>query len=991
MPVAVPFSSGPAYPSPDQPDKYAAQRAIDGDPQTFCCLLDDTLTGDDGSTMPPRAAAPVTGHIVFDLGGKTRIAGAVLTARHDGGPFNPKQLDFFCYADDDPANNAVADDLEHDGDIRQLLAGQALGPLRAGESATVHWPPVTTRYVGLRVEGSYESGGHHYNFQLGEIEFLVAQLESDVAARAIAESGPAGRLLGEQLAELDSPEVPERRSGVAPVDCQSCRVRAAGAAAGQPAIRRRAPGPRVPSAGCRRAVSRAIRQPPPRAIDQTGLAEPRFEPLAADLELLQHEALVRRNPLLACGKLLFVKRFTYRTGWYYSEFMQAGRAGGNLCVLSLDDGRVTELVPEWKDAIFDRYDLSFDGQRVVFGCRPAPGRPFRLYEVGVDGQGLRQLTDDPPGEAERLASYGLTPGVNELGPWRKHTDDFHPCYLPDGGICFASSRCERGVLCDVADNLSVNVLYRVDGNGGRMTVLSNGALSESTPAVMNDGRILYTRWEYVDKGVIAAQDLWAMRPDGSASGEVYGGHHEFPPVLIHGQPIPGRHDQFVCTATMHHPFAVGPILKIDTSRDIRTVQPIQNLTPDTGLSVEGEPGFPVGECYTHLREGVWVKDNRGPLFCDPYPLSDKFFLVTCNPDQPWNHETAYGLWLIDEFGNRVRIYHDPAISCWQPIPLRSRPVPPVLPAVAAGSAPGHEVLPPKPEALARDSSATLVLSNVYDGLEGVEPGEIRYLRIWEQVPRPWTAHRFWPDDATLGQNAVISMYAHIYVRVLHGIVPVEADGSAHFQVPADRNLFLQAVDKDFLEVQRMRTFVNLRPGESRSCIGCHEPRNQTPSRGVPLALLRAADHPGPQPGETVPRSLYYPTDIQPILDQHCVGCHGGDKTEGGIVLSGEPTTFFNRSYETIMAGKWIAYIQEFVGPQPRAQKTNVTPLPPKALGSHASRLIQLIRAGHYDVTLPQDQWVRLVTWVDANGPYYGSYFGRRNLKYQDLPDFRPVP
>jgi hypothetical protein len=284
-----------------------------------------------------------------------------------------------------------------------------------------------------------------------------------------------------------------------------------------------------------------------------------------------------------------------------------------------------------------------------------------------------------------------------------------------------------------------------------------------------------------------------------------------------------------------------------------------------------------------------------------------------------------------------------------------------------------------------------VLSNVYDGLEGVEPGEIRYLRIWEQVPRPWTAHRFWPDDATLGQNAVISMYAHIYVRVLHGIVPVEADGSAHFQVPADRNLFLQAVDKDFMEVQRMRTFVNLRPGESRSCIGCHEPRNQTPSRGVPLALLRAADRPGAQPGETVPRSLDYPTDIQPILDQHCASCHGGEKTEGGIVLSGEPTTFFNRSYETIMAGKWITYIQEFVGPQPRAQKTNVTPLPPKALGSHASRLIQLIRAGHYEVTLPQDQWVRLVTWVDANGPYYGSYFGRRNLKYRDLPDFRRAP
>jgi hypothetical protein len=280
---------------------------------------------------------------------------------------------------------------------------------------------------------------------------------------------------------------------------------------------------------------------------------------------------------------------------------------------------------------------------------------------------------------------------------------------------------------------------------------------------------------------------------------------------------------------------------------------------------------------------------------------------------------------------------------------------------------------------------------VYEGLEGVERGEIKYLRIWEQVPRPWTAHRFWPDDATLGQNAVISLNAHIYVKVLHGIVPVEADGSAHFVVPADRNLFFQAIDEDFMEVQRMRTFVNLRPGESRSCIGCHEPRNQAPPHRMPLALLREPSLPGPQPGESVPRPLYYPTDIQPILDRHCVRCHGGEKTEGDLILTGELTAFFSRSYESLMNRKFVTYIQEFVGPETNAQKTNVTPLPPKALGSHASRLIQVLRQGHYEVALPREAWVRLVTWVDANGPYYGSYFGRRNLKYQGLPDFRPVP
>ena len=219
-----------------------------------------------------------------------------------------------------------------------------------------------------------------------------------------------------------------------------------------------------------------------------------------------------------------------------------------------------------------------------------------------------------------------------------------------------------------------------------MRRLSQGALSESTPSVMNDGRILYTRWEYVDKGVIAVQSLWAMRPDGSGSMEIYGNEIEFPPVFIHARAIPGTNDQFVCTATMHHPFAVGPILRVDARRDIRTHAPIDSLTPDTSLSIEGIGGFPHGENYTHLRNGRWMPDNRGPLFAEPYPLADpaggagagKYFLVTCNPDRPWNDPAAYGLYLIDRFGNRVKLHSDPAISCWQPMPVAARPKPPLV-------------------------------------------------------------------------------------------------------------------------------------------------------------------------------------------------------------------------------------------------------------------------------------------------------------------------
>ena len=532
-----------------------------------------------------------------------------------------------------------------------------------------------------------------------------------------------------------------------------------------------------------------------------------------EVERLKFDALVAGNPLLSPGKLLFVKRHTYTPGWYYAEFMRARKSGGGLCVLSLPDGKVTDLFPQMSGGITDRYDLSFDGRRVVFGHKSKADKAFRLYEARVDGTGLRQLTFDPPDEAQRVARFH-----NPKSPYYHTTDDFHPCYLPDGGIVFASARCERGVLCDQPDDLVVNLLYRMDADGGNLRRLSEGALSESTPSVMNDGRILYTRWEYVDKGVIAVQALWAMRPDGSGSCEIYGDDIEDPMVFIHGRAIPGQNNLFVCTGTFHHPFAVGPVLLVDINKPIHTLEPIRSLTPDTRASsnlIREQKGS-YGETFAHLRNGQWVADNKGPLFSEPYPLSDpetnigagKYFLVDCNPDQPWSHTSAYGLWLIDVFGNRVRIHSDPQISCWQPMLLRARKKPPVVtPNVVASL---RDAISSSTSA-SRSDAATLALTDVYRGLDGVPRGSVKYLRVLEQVARPWSAHRFWPDDSALGQHAPISLYAHIYVKVNHGVVPVHEDGSAHFIVPARRNIFLQALDENFMEIQRMRTFVNLQP------------------------------------------------------------------------------------------------------------------------------------------------------------------------------------
>ena len=237
----------------------------------------------------------------------------------------------------------------------------------------------------------------------------------------------------------------------------------------------------------------------------------------------------------------------------------------------------------------------------------------------------------------------------------------------------------------------------------------------------------------------------------------------------------------------------------------------------------------------------------------------------------------------------------------------------------------------------------------------------------------------------------MGLNSHIHVKIHHGIVPVREDGSACFTAPAGKNLFFQALDAEFLEVQRMRSFVNFQPGEVRSCVGCHHYRPKAPAGGSPLALRSPPDRPRAQPGETVPRPIHYPTDVQPILDRHCTSCHNDKRADGGLDLSGTMTEYFSRSYENLMTRQLVACVQEFYGPQPDAQVTNTEPLPPRALGSHASRLMTLVRHGHYDAKLRPEELVRLATWIDANGPYYGTYFGRRNWTYKHHPDFRPTP
>ena len=706
-------------------------------------------------------------------------------------------------------------------------------------------------------------------------------------------------------------------------------------------------------------------------------------------------------------KLVFIKRFTYQSSHYYTDFIDGCMYyGGGLCALDVKTGKVTDIVPKMNKGIFGRFDVSFDARKIVFDWKADAQTGFYIYEVNVDGSALRQITFPPKNEEALKKKY-----KNHVGPnWCKHamsftsyksaTEDMHPCYLPDGGIAFISTRCQFGILCDGPDRLVVTVLYRMDKDGKNMEKLTNSGASEASPSVMFDGRILYTRWEYIDKGAVAVKCLWSMRPDGTATIEVAGQEIAFPDSFLHARQIPGTRNKVVFLGAPHCPQSgVGTIIVVDTNKNIRVPEAYTYITPDCDVRAEG--GF------TFMINGKWKGDRSGTagkLYMDPYPLSETKFLATMKPaGVPWNEKKSWRLVVLDDKGKATELYRDENISCWQPYPLKPRKVPPVP-------------ISPIDEELAAKKLARVNVTDVYMGMTGVKRGTIKYLRINEQIPRPWRSRRLWTGDVAYQQHAVISRGAHHAPKAQWGIVPVEADGSAHFLVPADRSIFLQALDENYMEVQRQRTYINYRPGESRTCIGCHEPYGSAPAAAgkIPIAMKRKASVGGPQPGEkTGLRTLHYPTDVQPVLDKHCIKCHSvkdGKKPKSGLLLTGDPTNLFSVSYEQLTQGnlgrvkkKYMWYVGE------NYPKTgNVKSLPPKALGSHSSLLVAMLAPGKVKLADPADakraaeliekhdkefkltqgELIKITTWVDSNAQFYGSYWGRRNVKYKDHPNYR---
>ncbi len=709
-------------------------------------------------------------------------------------------------------------------------------------------------------------------------------------------------------------------------------------------------------------------------------------------------------------ELVFVKRKPYSSDHYYTD-INNGTSGdrfvpeNGIYIYNVRARKERPVVtaaqlPGGKGFI-GKISLSFDARKVLFDFRENGRSGFRIWEVNIDGTGLRQVLAAPEDEAEKAAR------------WRRgwHTDDIHPNYLPDGSIIFSSTRNEHTVLCGGSSALVAPGLHRVNADGTGVEQLTRSPVSEFCPVVLDDGRVMYHRWEYVDKGARVGKTIWTMNTDGSGVREVYGVADDTTTVYMYPQPMPGSDRSLVCVGTCHFPQGgcVGAVMMIDYKKGVRARGPdpdepdyvendsryaVTNITPHVFVERRTEPGWhflkPDGK-YVHDRNG-----RQGHLYTHPFPLDSRRFLVSLKTDPTHHYKqvaNAYALYLIDTAGSHTLVHRDSALSCWHPLPLVPRPVPPAL-------------ATPRNADHAAKKEAVCVLTDVYQGMEGVRPGEVKWLRVNEAVPRYWSTGRRWGPALSSS-----SWKGALWPRVQWGVVPVEVDGSAHFVVPADRAIFLQALDANFREIQRERTYVNYKPGEVRSCTGCHGQGTHAsaPTRSTtPLAVKRAPSVPQPQPCDLAENGrdglagqvIHYPSDIQPIWDAKCVSCHGKDKPDGGLRLTGETTIYYNTSYEEL-AKKQLAgpIIPEFTSfRQGDRGNYNGAFLPPRSLGCSKSAMMDILTDPKH-VENAEDDHTKMLTkmelmvvsrWVDSNYQYYGSYYGRHHPQWAKADPKNPA-
>jgi len=590
------------------------------------------------------------------------------------------------------------------------------------------------------------------------------------------------------------------------------------------------------------------------------------------------------------GEILFCERNAGRdyAGHYYADFgydcgnenhRLYGADGGRLAIYSPKTGSVRTLLEDARGAIRDP-QVHYDGTKVLFSYRKGGTHHYNLYEMNLDGTGLRQIT---------------------RGDW----DDVEPAYLPDGGIAFCSTRCKRYVLCWLAP---VAVLFRCNADGSGLRQLSSNSVSENTPAVLPDGRILFTRWEYVNRDAVSFHHLWTMNPDGTGVMVYYGNMHPGG-VFIDAQPI---HD-------------TSKVVFVDSGYhgQLEHAGKLMLLSLHTGPDDRSQ-----------------ARAITGDGFRDPYPISEHEFLAARGNEI---------VTVTDDGG--VKMLWQSKGMVHEPRLITSRPRQTIIPS---------RVDPSK-------SNGTLMLVDAYEGrnMGGVKPGSIKKLLVMEDLSKPVNFHGG-------GTTPLAHGGSWTFKRIL-GTVPVEADGSANFAIPACRSIYFAALDENDLSIKQMRSFLTVQPGECVSCIGCHENRTVTPRsyQGGRLAGQRAPSR--IQPFAGIPEILDFPRDIQPILDRHCVSCHDPTNRKGGLVLSGDRGPTYSLAYYNLLLHRQV---EDCAGRNWEGIR-NIDGRPggndaPYTAFSSAAPLMKYIEKSHYQVKLSETERTTIRLWLDSATPYAGT-------------------
>ncbi|HOD81923.1 MAG: hypothetical protein BWX88_00056 [Planctomycetes bacterium ADurb.Bin126] len=652
-------------------------------------------------------------------------------------------------------------------------------------------------------------------------------------------------------------------------------------------------------------------------------------------------AVAMGNPLLNFDRIAFIKRHflpgnepagNHMCQQYYG--FHAVRGGG-LYVLDDPLGRQPRVRDVLADSTcrngrfagrklaggaFLSSSLSYDGRTIYFAYSEAdparnewkPSTTYHLFRVNVDGSDLTQLTDGP-------------------------CNDFDPCELPNGRVVFISER--RGGFGRCHPTPKPNyTLHTMNADGSDIVCISPHESNEWHPSVGHDGSILYTRWDYVDRGAFQAHHPWVTSPDGRDARAVTGNFgrrwEHRPLMLLSVRAIPGSH-LLISTAAAHHGQAYGPLVVVDPwAADDDQMSPFRRLTPEVGFP-ESEKGG---------REG----------YATAWPLDEHFFLCVHDPRGAAARGTTnnYGIYLVDAFGNRELIYRDESISCLNPVPLRPRSRQPVVAHTATVGLPG----PTRTASPDAPADAPVGVVNVYDGLlPWPADTTITALRIVQVLPKttwreskPRIGHGF-----QKGARAVL------------GTVPVEKDGSAYFRVPVGKPVYFQALDARGLAVQSMRSDTYVHPGQTLLCQGCHDPRLKSPPRPgrVPLAFRRPpSDIQGDVDGS---RPFNYVRLVQPVLDKHCVACHqknpkAPDLRAGNVEKNPD---HWATSYINLRAHSF--FVDHLLWNDPRTV--------PGRFGARASRLLTMLDKGHHDLKLPPADLHRLTLWLDCNSDFLGAY------------------